>query len=159
MSDSVGIAVLGLGILLFVVTVIGLLIARPSPSTELPPKLEPNPPTPEQVEDALVELEQFFEAGRIKAAEDADNRRWLRPIGFVTRLLTYAGLFLLLYNWAPRDISNTPLGSLTPSDIVGTIGFIAVGFLLLRALFNPSDDDETKDAWGGWVSRFWASPS
>ncbi|MDA9421746.1 MULTISPECIES: hypothetical protein [Bradyrhizobium] len=151
MTDSVGVAMLGLGLFLLVVMVMGLLIARRSPSTRKSPlKLEPNPPTPEEIADSLVEFERFCEASRIEAAEVAENRRWLRPIGFVTRLLTYAALFLLLYIWAPKDISNTPLATLTLSDIAGTVCFAAIGIVLIRALFNPSDDDQTKDVWG-WL--------
>lgn len=149
MTDSVGVALLGLGLFLLVVMVIGLLVARRSPSTHKSPlKLEPNPPTPEEIADSLAEFERFCKASRIEAAENAENRRWLRPIGVVTRLLTYAALFLLLYIWAPKDISNTPLATLTLSDIAGTVCFAAIGIVLIRALFNPSDDDQIKDAWG-----------
>lgn len=149
MTDTLGVAVLGLGLFLLVVMVIGLLIARPSASTrDSPLKLEPNPPTLEEVAGALEEFERFSEASRIEAAEDVENRRWLRPIGFVTRLLSYAALFVLLYIWAPKDISKTPLGTLTLSDIVGTVVFVGIGIVLVRALFNPSDDDQVKDAWG-----------
>lgn len=88
--------------------------------------------------------------GRIKVVEDAKRRRWLRPLGFCGRLLTYAALFLLLYIWAPNDISKKPLATLTLSDIAGTIFFILIGLALVRALFQPSDDDQIKDAWG-WV--------
>jgi hypothetical protein len=151
MNGSLGVAVLGLGIFLFVVMVTGLLLAPPSPSTrESPLKLKPSPPTPEVVAepDVLDQLERLGEAGRIKAAEDAKNRRWLRPIGFFTRLLTYAALFSLLYIWAPNDISKTPLATLTLSDIARTIFFVGIGIVLIRALFDPSDDDQIKDAWG-----------
>jgi hypothetical protein len=34
-----------------------------------------------------------------------------------------------------RFDGNTPLGALTLSDIVKTIFFIAIGFVLIRALF------------------------
>jgi hypothetical protein len=95
-------------------------------------------------------MERLAEFGRAKAEEDARDRKWLRPIGFVTRLLIYAALFLALYSCAPKDISHTPIGSLTPSDIGGTVAFVAIAILLGRALFNPSQDDEVKDAWG-WL--------
>jgi hypothetical protein len=89
-------------------------------------------------------------AGASKAAEDAKVQRWFRPIGFVGRLIIYAALFLLLYLWAPKDISNTPLATLTLSNIAGTIFFFGAVILLIRALFNPSEDDQIKDAWG-WL--------
>ncbi|MFY9953747.1 hypothetical protein [Bradyrhizobium sp.] len=150
MSDSVGMAVLCLGAVLFVVMVVGLLIAPPSPSTyESPLKLKPSPPAPVVAEpDVLEQLERLGEAGQVQAAKDAKNRRWLRPLGFVTRLLTYAALFLLMYIWAPADISKTPLAKLTLSDIAGTIFFVGIGIMLIRALFDPSDDDQIRDAWG-----------
>lgn len=115
-----------------------------SPHAAKPPPLPKDVPQP----DVLEELERLAEVGRIKAAEDGKNRRWLRPIGFFARLLAYAALFLLLYIWAPKDISNTPLGALTLSDIAGTIVFIAIGVVLVRALFTPSEDDGIRDAWG-----------
>src|SRR5260370_28433608 len=142
MNNSLGIAVLGLGIFLFVVMAIGLFLAPSSPSTrESPLKLWPSPP-------ALEQSERLGQGGRITVAEDAKNRRWLRPIGFVSRLLTYAALFLLLYIWAPNDISKTPLATLTLSNIAGTIFFVGIGLVLIRALFDPSADDQIKDAWG-----------
>ncbi|UQE03294.1 hypothetical protein [Bradyrhizobium japonicum] len=152
MSDSLGVVVLGLGIFLFVVMAVGLYIAPPSPATpQSPPNLGP-PPLPDEVArpDVFEQLERLGEVDRITAAQDAKRRRWLRPLGFLTRLLTYAALFLLLYIWAPKDISNTPLATLTLSDIAGTVGFVVIGFLLIRALFSPSDDDQIKDAWG-WL--------
>ena len=36
---------------------------------------------------------------------------------------------------AQEKRANTPLGALTPSDIVKTIFFIAIDFVLIRALF------------------------
>ncbi len=54
----------------------------------------------------------------------------------------------MVYLWAPKDISNTPLASLTLADIAGTAIFIGIGILLIRTLFEPSDDDRVKDAWG-----------
>lgn len=146
-------ALLALGLVLFVVMVIGLLLApAPSPTTpESPLKLEPSP-VPESVGEPGVfeELERLGQAAQIRAAEEAKVRPRLRPIGFFSRLMTYALLFLLLYIWAPKDISNTPLATLTLSDIMGTVAFIAFGILLVRALFNPSEDDQVRDAWG-WL--------
>jgi len=153
MSNEAGLALLGLGLVLFVVMVIGLLLA-PAPSRATPEsslKLEPSP-APEEVDepDVFEELERLGHAAQIRAAEEAKVRPWLRPIGFFSRLMTYAVLFLLLYIWAPKDISKTPLATLTLSDIMGTVAFVAFGILLVRALFNPSEDDQIKDAWG-WL--------
>jgi len=154
MSENAGLVLLALGLFLIIVMIIALLLA-PTPTRatrESPLKLKPNPLAPKVVAepDVLEQFERLHQEGAISAAEDAKNRRWLRPIGFVSRLLTYAALFLLLYIWAPKDISKTPLATLTLSDIMGTVAFVAIGILLVRALFNPSEDDRVKDAWG-WL--------
>ena len=94
------------------------------------------------------ELDRLGQAGQIRAEEEAKLRPWLRPIGIFGRLLTYAALFWLLYTWAPKDISHTPLATLTLYDIGGTIIFAVIGIMLVRALFDPSDDDQIKNAWG-----------
>jgi hypothetical protein len=72
-------------------------------------------------------------------------RKWLRPIGVVGRLAAYAVLFLLLYAYWPNDISHRPLVSLTLSDLFGTVAAVTITVVLIRALFEPSDDD---GAWG-----------
>jgi hypothetical protein len=154
MSENAGLVLLALGLFLVIVMIIALLLA-PTPTRatrESPLKLKPNSPAPEVVAEADVfqQFERLHQKGAIRAAEDARNRRWLRPIGFVSRLLTYAALFLLLYIWAPKDISNTPLGSLTLSEISGTVFFVATALVLGRSLFSPSQDEETKDLWGWW---------
>lgn len=158
MSDSVGVAVLGLGLFLFVVMAIGLYFAPPSSPMQKAPTAPPGespavatpPPLPDDyvLQDTFDQLARLGEAERTRAEEDAKIRPWLRPIGFCARLLTYATLFLLLYMWAPSDISNTPLGALTLSDIVKTAAFIGFGIVLVRALFRPSEDDGIRDAWG-----------
>jgi hypothetical protein len=78
------------------------------------------------------------------------RRRWLRPFGVFGRLATYAVAFLLLYAYWPADISHKPFASLTLSDLLGTAAAVAIGFGLIRALFEPSDEEYIKDAWG-WV--------
>lgn len=80
----------------------------------------------------------------------AKIQRWLRPIGFFGRLAIYAGMFFELYVHAPKDITKTPLGSLTLSDIFETVAFFAIVGMLVHALFNPSDHEATKDLWGWW---------
>ncbi|WP_157785759.1 hypothetical protein [Bradyrhizobium liaoningense] len=54
------------------------------------------------------------------------------------------------YAYWPADISHKPFASLTLSDLLGTAAAVAIGFGLMRALFQPSDEDDIKDAWG-WV--------
>jgi hypothetical protein len=82
---------------------------------------------------------------------DAEKQRiWLRPIGVFGRLVTYAVLFLLLYVYWPSDITQKPFASLTLSDIGGQVAAVSIGFLLIRALLDPSGADVIKDAWG-WV--------
>jgi hypothetical protein len=83
-------------------------------------------------------------------AKDERERIWLRPIGFVVRLIVYAALFFLVYLYAPGDILNTPLARLTLRDIFGAIATAALVMALATALFNPSEDDEVKEAWG-WI--------
>lgn len=153
MSEPLGLALIGVGFLLFVVMAFGLWVA-PSATTHdsnlnLKSRPQPQPPPlPLEEPDVLQQIEALAAAGRIEEAQAEKRRRWLRPLGFVTRLHTYAALFLTLYLWAPKDISSTPLGSLTLSDIAGTVIFIGIGIVLIRALFEPSDDDGVKDAWG-----------
>ena len=74
----------------------------------------------------------------------------MRPIGFVLRMIVYAVLFFLVYLYAPTDIFKTPLAKLTLGDIGGPIGTTALVMALVTALFNPSEDNEVKDAWG-WI--------
>jgi hypothetical protein len=59
-------------------------------------------------------------------------------------------LFLLIYAKWPDDISHKPFASLTLSDVFGTAAAVVITFVLIRALFEPRDDDEIKDAWG-WL--------
>jgi len=58
-----------------------------------------------------------------------------RPIGFFGRLATYALLFLALYIYfEPKDLSHTPLASLTFPDISSNLAYVAFSFLLGCAL-------------------------
>ncbi|WP_407122839.1 hypothetical protein [Bradyrhizobium sp. STM 3561] len=115
------------------------------------------PPLPIVESDSLIfdQLERFAEAERIEDQRKRRTRIWLRPVGFVTRLMTYAALLLLLYINCPDDISHRPLGSLTLSEIIKTAFFIGAGLVLVRALFNPVDDETVRDAWG-WLG-VWAA--
>jgi hypothetical protein len=61
-----------------------------------------------------------------------------------------ASLFLLVYAYWPDDISHKPFASLTLSDVFGTVAAVGITFVLIRALFEPSDEDDIKDAWG-WL--------
>jgi hypothetical protein len=47
------------------------------------------------------------------------------------------------------DFSSAPLSKLTIADIVKTLFQGGAIPLLIRALFNPSDEEATRDGWGG----------
>jgi hypothetical protein len=71
-------------------------------------------------------------------------------LGFVTRLLVYAALFFALYIFAPDDILDVPLATLTLSKIGRTVVWVVIGLVLIRWLFEPSEDDNIREAWG-WL--------
>src|SRR6267142_4467753 len=99
--------------------------------------------------DPFAEMEsELSRHQRAVAAKEKENK-WLRPIGFVARLITYGLLFLVLWVFKPDDISSVPLARLTLADIMKTVAWIAVLLLLGKALFNPSDEDVARDGWGG----------
>jgi hypothetical protein len=85
---------------------------------------------------------------RAVKAKEKENR-WLRPIGFVARLIVYAVIFLALWIFKPDDITSVPLASLTIADIAKTLLWAGAILLLIRALFNPSEEDAARDGWGG----------
>jgi hypothetical protein len=102
-----------------------------------------------------LEKEAAREAVTAKAAaqtraNDAQARIWLRRLGFVARLIVYAALFGLVYHNAPNDVSNTPLARLILHDIFGWVFAVVAFSFLIWALFNPSEDDVIKNAWG-WI--------
>jgi hypothetical protein len=120
-----------------VVYVVGMRL--PKRQSLLRVKAPAPPPPPENLEHIV----------RTIAERDEERRRWLWPIGVFGRLVTYAALFLILYvNW-PEDVWQKPLAILTLSDIFGTVFAFALVLLLGRALFEPSNDEEIKDLWGG----------
>jgi len=171
MIEALGTVLILLGIVLMIV--IGI---RSSTKRTSPLKLKPyepvspeplvTPPPKQWPPNTLEELVQMSaasaEAAEVKTEREAEIRRaqaqidakkekrraYLWIVGFFARLTTYATLFFVLYAYSPNDISHTPLAALTLSDILGTIFFVLIGLFLLRALFNPSDDDDIKDAWG-----------
>ncbi|WP_316195366.1 MULTISPECIES: hypothetical protein [unclassified Bradyrhizobium] len=154
MIETVGVVLIGSGILVLVV-----LGSQHSGRRASPLKLKPPPLPKEEAElSALQELERIGQAARAKAEIDKIDRRWLRPIGVFGRVVTYAALFLALYIYWPKDITKTPIASLTLSDIFGTAGAILMGFFLIQALFNPSEDNASKNAWEavGMISIFGA---
>jgi hypothetical protein len=172
MTEALGVALIVLGIAL--VLIIGarsstrrasLLKLKPTTpvSPEPPPPLPPPPAWPPNTLEELVSMseasataaeardEREAEVRRSQAEKEeraAEERKYLRIVGFFGRLATYGALFFAVYIYAPKDISHTPLAALTLGDITGTILAIVITFALIRALFNPSDDDQTKDAWG-----------
>ena len=144
--------VIGIALIVVGIVVLFMLGAR-GPKRESPLKIVKPPPLPPTVQpqsNVFDELERLGQAGRAKAASEEQRRKWLRPFGVFGRLATYAVLFLLLYAYWPSDISHTPFASLTLSDVFGTVAAVAITFVLIRALFEPSDDDGIKDAWG-WL--------
>jgi hypothetical protein len=146
MTETVGFVLIALGVL--VLFVLGSRRQRRNSALKLKPS--PLPSKQDEQLDVLAELERANQTARARAKGDEKTRRWLRPFGVFGRLVTYGALFLALYIFSPKDISNAPLGSLTLSDIVGTVGFILIGLFLIKALFEPSENDEVKDAWG-WL--------
>jgi hypothetical protein len=147
MTEAIGIALIVGGIV--VLFVLGArLPKRESPLKIVKPPLFP--PTDQPQLSVFDELDRLGPAGRAKAESDEKLRKWLRPFGVFGRLTTYAVLFLLLYAYWPSDISHRPLASLTLSDVFGTVAAVAITLVLIRALFEPSDDDGIKDAWG-WL--------
>jgi hypothetical protein len=85
---------------------------------------------------------------RAVKAKEKENR-WLRPIGFVARLIVYAVIFPVLWIFKPDDISSVPLVTLTIADVAKTLLWAGAILLLIRALFNPSEEDAARDGWGG----------
>ena len=94
-----------------------LKIARPPPSAEA--GIDAKQP------EWLETLDQFQRHSAARAEKDAKRRRWLRPIGFVARFLVYAAIFVVLYSYAPDDISDRPFASLTINDLIRTGMFIS----------------------------------
>ena len=98
-------------------------------------------------DDKFAELEAALHQHQL-ITEKEHQKKWLRPIGFVARLMVYAALFITLYIFRPDDISDVPLAKLTISIIFKTVIWAAVGIWLIKALFNPTEEQEAKDRWG-----------
>jgi hypothetical protein len=143
MTEALGVALIAVGLL-----VLFVLGSRRTGRRASLLKLKPSPLPTEGVElNVLHELELRGLAARAKAERDEKNRRWRRPFGIFARLVTYAALFLALYAYWPKDISNTPLAGLTLNDIISTAGAIVFALFLIRSLFSPSEDDQAKEVW------------
>jgi len=69
----------------------------------------------------------------------------LRPIFYIT-VGIWGYSFL-----ANNDISRTPLGGLTLSDIGGFVSGIIIIIFAIRQLFSPPHDDEHYKVWGSLV--------
>ena len=67
----------------------------------------------------------------------------------MTDMLAYALIFIAAWIFKPDDITSVPLANLTIADILKTLVWVGVIILLIRALFNPSDEDAARDGWGG----------
>lgn len=141
MIEIIGIASIALGIA--VLFFIGKRLPERRSSLQLRPP--PLPPPEQQQTSVLYQIERH---ARETAQRDEKRRRWLRPVGVFGRLATYAVLFLTLYAYWPEDISHKQFATLTLSDVAGTAAAIAFALLLIRALFEPDEDEGTKDAWG-----------
>jgi hypothetical protein len=146
MTEAIGIGLIVVGVI--VLFVLGArLPKRDSPQKVKPPPSPPEDPPELNMVDEVVRLGQDT---RLKAERDEKRRKWLRPFGVFGRLVTYAVLFLVLYAYWPADISHKPFASLTLSDVFGTVAAGGIGIVLIRALFEPSDDNGIRDAWG-WL--------
>jgi hypothetical protein len=144
MIEIIGGALIVIGIVMLLV----LGARRPKRENALKIK-QPPPPQPPPVPPPT--WEDSFSSDLQEDDNMAESRRkWLRPFGVFGRLATYAMLFLLLYVYWPKDISHIPFASLTLSDVFGTVAAVGIGGVLIIALFEPSDDDGIKDAWG-WL--------
>jgi cobalamin biosynthesis protein CobD/CbiB len=60
------------------------------------------------------------------------------------------GAVFLLYAYWPKKIWDRPIGTLAAHEIITPIVFIILALFLIRALFNPADDDFIRRAWG-WL--------
>jgi hypothetical protein len=99
-------------------------------------------------DDQFVELESALSHHeRAVKAKEKENK-WLRPIGFVARLLVYALLFTTAWIFKPDDIISVPLATLTIVDILKTLVWVGVIIWLIRALVNPSEEEIARDGWG-----------
>jgi hypothetical protein len=93
----------------------------------------------------------------VKPIKSRETSQWmlklLRAVGFITRVVTYAVGFALLYAFSPDDISRKPIGSLTLGEIAGSIGAAVMALVLIKALFSPSQDKDIREAWSslGWL--------
>ena len=99
--------------------------------------------------DPFVELETTLSHHDRAVKAKAKENKWLRPIGFVARLLVYAVIFIALWVFKPDDITTVPLAGLTIADIVKTLLWVGVTIWLIKALFNPSEEETARDGWGG----------
>jgi hypothetical protein len=101
--------------------------------------------------DPFVELEKALSHHDRAVNAKAIENKWLRPIGFVARLLAYALIFIAAWVFKPDDISSMPLATLTIADILKSLVWFGVIIWLIRALFNPSDEEAARDG-TGWAS-------
>lgn len=95
---------------------------------------------------SLIVMRRYLLNGERPRGKEEQN--FFRPLGYVARPITYIGLLLTLYFYAPRSVLSTPLASLTLGDIFGWFAWLSVGVLIVMNFFQPSEDDEIKDLWG-----------
>ncbi|HZD51571.1 MAG TPA: hypothetical protein VE175_00860, partial [Woeseiaceae bacterium] len=76
------------------------------------------------------------------------ERPWLRRIGLAARLAAYGAVFFALYKSVPENIIDRPLATLTIRDIVYPLLWLGALLMLVKSLFNPTDDDAVRENWG-----------
>lgn len=77
---------------------------------------------------------------------------FLERIGFLGRLATYFALAGVLAIWYPGfDAYQKPLAEVTVNSIISPLVWLGVGFVFLRALFQPSKHPQIKQLWGIWT--------
>ena len=97
-----------------------------------------------ELDEFAAELAQ--KQGKSRTAE------FLERIGFISRLATYFVLFVLLAIWYPGfDAYGKPLAEATISALIAPLAWLGFGFVLLRALFQPSKHPHAKQFWGIWT--------
>ncbi|UPJ42771.1 hypothetical protein IVB40_01460 [Bradyrhizobium sp. 40] len=143
MSEIVGVAFIALGAV--VLFAMGMRLPKRRSLLHVGP-----PPIPEPETPLADVLQQFERQANEQAQLNERRRKWLRPFSIFGRLAVYAVLFLVLYAYWPEDISHKPFANLTLSDVTKTVAAVVIALLLIRAVFEPSDDDGIKDAWG-WI--------
>ena len=89
--------------------------------------------------------------------DDAEKRRknaWLRKVGFVARLMAYAGILGTMFVLMPESIRNgwittRPFSQLTLGDVFTALAWILISLKLIHSLFHPNPRPDFREAWAG----------